>query len=68
VCAENQFRELNLPFSEIHDLSSRVPRPIRGTFRDRHERWVEDAMDALVRETKRADADGKIVWSWRHHV
>ena len=54
-------------FSErqISCIFRAVPFPIRGAFRDRHERWELDAMDALVCETKHTDADGKAVWSWR---
>ena len=28
-----------------------IPRPSRGALRDRHERWVRDAVDAAARET-----------------
>jgi hypothetical protein len=46
-CApKTNFASLTFRFSEIHDLSSCVPHPIRGTFRDRH--------DALVREFGRS--------------
>jgi len=31
---------------QITGISSRVPGPIRGAFRDRHERWMRDAVDA----------------------
>src|SRR5690348_18360329 len=41
------------------------PAPIRGAFRDRHERWRQDAMDALMRKTGDIKADGEIAWS-RH--
>jgi hypothetical protein len=36
----------------------------RGAFRDRHERWARDAMDAFgaARRT-RPKADGEAVWS-----
>jgi hypothetical protein len=37
--------------------------PFRGAYRDRHGRWVEDAMDVLAQLTKAADADGEGVWS-----
>jgi hypothetical protein len=40
-----------------------VSHPIRGTFRDRHERWARDAMDAQVPPTNGINADGKVVWS-----
>jgi hypothetical protein len=35
--------------------------PKRGA-RDRHGRWERDAVDANARWTKRADADGEVVW------
>jgi len=38
-------------------------RPARGAFRDRHERWARDAVDALARETNAFEADGEVVWS-----
>jgi hypothetical protein len=31
---------------QIKGIFPRVPRPIRGAYRDRHGRWVRDAMDA----------------------
>jgi len=34
-----------------------------GAYRDRHGRWVRDAMDAGVSQGVRHDADGEIVWS-----
>jgi hypothetical protein len=37
----------------------------RGTFRDRHERWQQDAMDAMRRQTSDVIAYGEVVWSWR---
>jgi hypothetical protein len=37
--------------------------PQRGAFRDRHERWVRDAVDAAVRETGATVAYGEVVWS-----
>ena len=40
-----------------------VSRTHRGAFRDRHERWVRDAMDALAPLTNAANADGKSLWS-----
>jgi hypothetical protein len=45
------------------------PASIRGTYRDRHERWVWDAMDAAVSargsavRTSDDVADGEVVWS-----
>jgi hypothetical protein len=35
-----------LPVGQIIFITSRHPASIRGAFRDRHERWVRDAMDA----------------------
>jgi hypothetical protein len=35
-----------LPVGQIISTSPRHPRPIRGAFRDRHERWARDAVDA----------------------
>jgi hypothetical protein len=34
-----------------------------GAFRDRHERWVRDAMDVAVHETNAQAADDEVVWS-----
>jgi hypothetical protein len=42
-----------------------VPRSIRGAYRDRHGRWMRDAMDAMAHETNATVADGEGVWSWR---
>jgi hypothetical protein len=47
-----------------------IPRSKRGAFRDRHERWARDAVDAsglqrAIRErTNNTDADGQAAWSW----
>jgi hypothetical protein len=41
----------------------RRPVPRRGALRDRHGRWVRDAMDATRNETKDVIADGEVVWS-----
>src|SRR5260370_36285026 len=77
---KNQFRERNHAdlgcpdrrtktffFLKIrnHGHLAAVPLPARGALRDRHERWVRDAMDAVARETNVASADGEAVWSWR---
>src|SRR5262245_31270132 len=43
----------------------RVPPSIRGTLRDRHERWKRDAVDAASHETNEMIADGEVVWFWR---
>jgi hypothetical protein len=48
---------------QITGTSSRVPCPIRGAFRDRHERWSWDAMDGLLRQTNASKPDGEVVWS-----
>src|SRR5277367_6193798 len=37
-------------------------RPFGGAFRDRHERWAGDAMDADALLTRCAEADGEVVW------
>jgi hypothetical protein len=37
--------------------------PIRGAFRDRHERQQRDAMDAMTCLTKHVVAYGQAVWS-----
>jgi hypothetical protein len=37
--------------------------PTRGAYRDRHERWVRDAVDADGALTKAPEADGEVVWS-----
>jgi hypothetical protein len=37
--------------------------PTRGAFRDRHERWVRDAVDVLASITNGARTDGEVVWS-----
>jgi hypothetical protein len=48
---------------QISGFSAAIPLPARGALRDRHERWVRNAMDATARETRRAKADGEVVWS-----
>ena len=40
-----------LPVGQIISTSPRRLASIRGTFRDRHERWARDAVDAFVRQT-----------------
>jgi predicted Fe-S protein YdhL (DUF1289 family) len=37
----------------------------RGAFRDRHERWLWDAMDATSRQTIVEVTYGEVVWFWR---
>jgi hypothetical protein len=41
------------------------PRPAshEGRLRDRHGRWVRDAVDAAAAQTSAAKADGEVVWS-----
>src|ERR1700684_3996114 len=41
-------RRLPCGVGQINSRSSPISRPIRGAFRDRHERWTRDAMDALA--------------------
>jgi hypothetical protein len=48
-----------------HPHNPRIPRPQRGAARDRHERWVWDAVDAAAREANVPAADGEIAWFWR---
>jgi len=53
-------RRVNLPQADALDLApkskafSRCPASIRGAFRDRHERWVRDAVDAAALLTNSA--------------
>src|ERR1700733_13532875 len=50
-------------------LSISHPASTRGAYRDRHGRWVRDAVDAMAAQRKHfawtsgADADGEVVWS-----
>src|SRR5438552_3189830 len=57
------YRSIN----QVHNC--RVLSPTRGTFRDRHHTWAQDAMDAVAsgvfHRTKTLTAYGEIVWSWR---
>jgi hypothetical protein len=50
---------------QITSTLPRIPLPPRGTFRDRHERWQWDAMDAASRQTIVEVTYGEVVWSWR---
>ena len=53
-----------LPLPPNQRQIRRVPPSPRGALRDRHERWVRDAVDALAAQDERCpDADSKIVWS-----
>jgi hypothetical protein len=49
--------------NQIH--KPRRPAPLnRGAFRDRHERWGPDAVDAFsAKDERMAKADGEVVWS-----
>jgi hypothetical protein len=53
--------------TQITGVFSAVPRPQRGAYRDRHERWVWDAMAATASGAKAPDetlvADGEVAWS-----
>ena len=40
--------------SQITGISAPVLFPLEGAYRDRHERWEWDAVDAVARKTKRA--------------
>jgi hypothetical protein len=51
------------PFPQISGISPAIPALSRGAFRDRHERWARDAMDAGARVTNARSADGEAVWS-----
>jgi hypothetical protein len=50
--------------TQIKSISVAVPAH-RGAFRDRHERWAGDAVDAAARETGEFAAYGEVVWSRR---
>jgi hypothetical protein len=51
-------------FHPNHLYISSCPAHTRGAFRDRHERWVRDAMDARSAKDESARlADGEAVWS-----
>jgi hypothetical protein len=51
-------------FHPNHLYIPRHPGPHKGAFRDRHERWVRDAMDASdVKRRMTLRADGEAVWS-----
>jgi hypothetical protein len=51
-------------FHPNHLHNPRHPGPHKGAFRDRHERWVRDAMDARSAKDESAHlADGEAVWS-----
>jgi hypothetical protein len=47
--------------NQLYSLA--IPSHTKGAFRDRHERWVRDAVDADAPLTNGAEADGEVVWS-----
>jgi hypothetical protein len=54
-CRAVRRRQINFGFSEFdltagrnRNIPIRVPPPLKGAFRDRHGRWVRDAVDALA--------------------
>jgi hypothetical protein len=52
------------PSDPNHLHIPRHPGPHKGAFRDRHERWAGDAMDAGGAADESANlADGEVVWS-----
>jgi hypothetical protein len=68
----------HLPVAPTCRIQTRLPRranhkhlfghpaaSARGAFRDRHERWLWDAMDATSRQTIVEVAYGEVVWFWR---
>jgi hypothetical protein len=48
---------------QITFRSPPVSRPIRGAYRDRHERWTRDAVDTDRQLTSDDAVDGEVVWS-----
>lgn len=52
------------PPTPTQHYKPRVPPPLRGAYRDRHGRWVRDAVDARgARDVRASIADGESVWS-----
>jgi hypothetical protein len=50
--------------TQITSTTLVIPAQYRGAFRDRHERWARDAMDAGGAKDESAYfADGEAVWS-----
>ena len=53
--------------TQITFKPSLVPHPLRGAYRDRHGRWVWDAVAATASGAKALDetfvADGEVAWS-----
>ena len=52
-----------LPVGQIIFIPSRHPGPIRGAFRDRHERWAGMQWTLQARKANAREADGEVVWS-----
>ena|ERR1700733_4298677 len=59
-CAKKYFA---LPVGQIIFIPSRHPGPIRGAFRDRHERWAGMRWTLQARKANAREADGEVVWS-----
>jgi hypothetical protein len=52
------------PFARNTFSDSSHSAPDKGAYRDRHERWVRDAVDAGCGARRaRPDADGEVVWA-----
>src|SRR5262245_53871276 len=56
--------------SQIRSIIHPVPRPTRGTFRDRHDTWGAGCdgrcwRQVISHQTKTLTAYGEVVWSWR---
>jgi len=58
----SEFRKLFLTTHLKQDYYNPIPSQIRGAFRDRHGRWVRDAVDVAAPLTNGAKADGEVVW------
>jgi hypothetical protein len=54
---------LLVPSGKSAALTPAVLSHQEGRTRDRHGRWVQDAVDALISRGERYNADGKVVWS-----
>jgi predicted Fe-S protein YdhL (DUF1289 family) len=67
ICPSRQHvaRDRACAVGQITSTFPRIPRPCRGALRDRHERWLWDAMDAASRQTIVEVTYGEVVWSWR---
>src|SRR6202034_2874675 len=59
-------KRFRFTFHPNHLYIFSCPALTRGAFRDRHERWVRDAVDASdVKRRMTLRADGEAVWSFR---